>query len=64
MEKPVAYIERIDAGYAWGICTCGNTVKFDEDKSVGCCPACGLLWRCVRNKAIAIGKSLEALEQV
>jgi ribosomal protein S27AE len=32
-------IEFYEKDYAWGVCDCGNTVKFSGVGAVGCCPA-------------------------
>ena len=44
-------LHRLEPAYAWAQCSCGNTVKFGGDRSVGCCPNCHTLWGCNGNIA-------------
>jgi len=49
---------RIDQAYAWGECEykqCRNTVKFADEGSVGCCPACSSLYVISGNTATKTG---------
>ncbi len=51
----VKQMNYVDDEYAWVECfagNCHNTVKFDGNGSVGCCPACGQMYIRVGDTAL------------
>ena len=49
-------VTRLEQDYAWAECSCKNTVKFNEDGTIGVCPACSTVWKCDEGIATQKGK--------